>query len=701
MTESLASAIFLMGGLGVVVGICLAAASKIFYVYVDPLVLAVDDVLPGANCGGCGYPGCSSNAEAVVAGKSAPNSCVAAGPEVAEAIAAIMGVAIEATEPDIALPGCYYGVQDADQRYIYNGLNDCRAVAMLGGGSKVCTIGCLGLGTCAQVCPFDAIRMGGKGLPEVDGKKCTGCGTCERVCPKHIINLSSITRRILREYTTEECTTPCQRACPAGINIREYVGQIARGNHKQAVQVIKERNPFPSVIGRICPRPCEDECRRKYNDEPVAINFLKRYCADVERESGSRTLPYRAPATNRKIAVVGGGVAGLSTAFFAARLGHAATVYEAGDKLGGLLRSAVAANRLSMDILDWDIEGILQIGVEAKTGQMLGRDMTIDSLLAEGYEAVFLASGGWDSRLARTRVPDVEQQIPGTYLLLDLLRDGAGGAADVSIGKDVVILGGGQSALEVAKQCRQKGAQTITLINRESWDLSPVDDDALQKAGIDGLKVISSSGIRGLSGTGGQLQAVEVVNLVSGDVQALAAQTLLLASGRYPELIFTRVNEETSGATAEDAVEKSAAIRWSAVTPYKQPVFKEEVGVFAGGDAITDYSAAIKAIGAGRRATVSIHQIISGIRPTLTENVITSEIQVQNVDHVESVKKTKRQIMPLSGAAEAAAGKELELGFDAHAARTEAARCLQCGLICYRHDPIQIKASEPEEAVGA
>ena len=231
-------AILMMGGLGLIVGAGLAAASKIFYVYVDPLIVAVDEALPGANCGGCGYPGCSSNAEAIVAGKSPPNSCVAAGPEVAEEIAAILGVAIEAKEPDIARPGCTYGVADADVKYIYDGLADCRAAALINGGMKVCHIGCLGLGTCARACPFDAITMGPEGLPVVDESRCTGCGTCERVCPKNIITLSSVTRRIIREYTTDDCTTPCQRACPAGIDICEYIRQIQRGDFHRAVQVL-------------------------------------------------------------------------------------------------------------------------------------------------------------------------------------------------------------------------------------------------------------------------------------------------------------------------------------------------------------------------------------------------------------------------------------------------------------------------------
>jgi formate dehydrogenase beta subunit len=163
-------ALIVMGTLGVIIGIGLALASKIFYVYVDPMILAVDDALPGANCGGCGYPGCTSNAEAIVDGKSAPNSCVAGSAELAEIIAGLLGVSVEAKEPDIALPGCTYGLDEADVKYQYSGINDCRAASLLGGGMKVCNVGCLGLGTCASACMFGAITMGEEGLPVVDEK---------------------------------------------------------------------------------------------------------------------------------------------------------------------------------------------------------------------------------------------------------------------------------------------------------------------------------------------------------------------------------------------------------------------------------------------------------------------------------------------------------------------------------------------------
>jgi len=679
MTEAL----IMMGGLGLAIGLVLAVAAKAFYVYVDPQIEAVASALPGANCGGCGKPGCAANAEAIVAGQAAPNSCVAAGPEVAEAIAALLGVAVAAVEPNIARPGCYFGVDKADTRFVYQGLDDCRAAAMLSGGMKVCTIGCIGLGTCVRVCPFNAIHMGPEGLPVVDPQRCTGCGACERVCPKHIISLSSVTRRMLREYTVEECTTPCQRACPAGIDIREYIRQIALGDYLRAVQVIKERNPFPAVIGRICPRPCETECRRQLVDEPVAINYLKRFAADFEKQSGARVQPYKAPSSGRRVAVVGGGVEGLSAAFFCVRLGHTAAVFEATPKLGGMLRSAIAKERLPEEILEWDIQGIVDLGVTAETGKTLGKDFTVDSLLGDGYQAVFLAVGGWDSRLVRGMAAAVESPIPGVFLLMDLLRTGGGLPVPLPPGSEVVVYGGGRLALDAARRCRDLGARSVTILFREPWDQSPLTDADVSAGGFDGLSIRHAAAIQKLFGEAGRLTGVEVAGNGGDPAYRLAAQTLILAAGRFPEMIF--VPAASAAPPAQEA--PAAAPAWEGILPYKQPWYRDQSGLYAEGDVISDFSAAIKAIGAGRRAAASIHQVMSGISPRLSEKVIDPKTHVQNVGWVENIKPFPRQIMPVCSGTELLRCGEVERGFSEDAARKEAGRCLQCGLICYRQAP--------------
>jgi NADPH-dependent glutamate synthase beta subunit-like oxidoreductase len=520
--------------------------------------------------------------------------------------------------------------------------------------------------------------MGPEGLPVVNESRCTGCGTCERVCPKHIINLSSVTRRILREYTTDECTTPCQRACPAGINIREYIHQIVIGDPKRAVQVIKERNPFPTVIGRICPRPCEQECRRQYVDEPVAINYLKRYAADAERSAGQHILPYKAPATGRRIGVIGGGVQGLSAAYFAARLGHEVTVYEATDRVGGLLTSAIALNRLPREVLDWDIQGLREMGVAIHTGMALGSQVSIGALFEEGADAVFLATGGWDSRLSRgAKAP--APPVAGMYLAIDWLR--AGNGRGVTCTGEVVIVGVSEAALKVASLCRKKGAKSVTILFRDSL---PGQDAEQQVADMEGVTVLSGACVQRIIGQQNRMTHVETLDLGDGQSRSLAAGTLIFEAGRFPELIFVATASQEGNDASDDRPEPAG---WEARGPYKKPEQTGEIGLLAVGDPQTDFSAAIRAIGAGRRAAASIHQMMNGIAPALSERVVTAPGQVQNVHEVMGVAASARQIMPMSQPRELAAGGELEKGYSAKAALGEAQRCLRCGLVCYEHAP--------------
>ncbi len=703
--------VLLMGGLGLIIGGALAFASKIFYVYVDPTVEAITNVLPGANCGGCGFPGCGPNAEAIAAGKSSPNSCVAAGPEVAIAIAQIMGVSISAKEPEIAKSGCYYGKKDADIKYLYDGINDCRAASMVFGGMKECNIGCLGLGTCVKACPFGALEMGEYGLPVVDVEKCTGCGTCQRVCPKNIIRLSSISMRIMQEYTEDKCITPCQRACPTGIDIREYISRIRKGDNSGAVQVLKERNPFPTVIGRICPAPCESECRRQLVDEAVGINNLKRFVCDIEMELGKRVLPYKAPETQKKVAVIGGGVEGLSTAFFTARLGHEPTVFESTSTLGGLLRIAIAEDRLSQDVLDWDIEGIIEMGVNIKTGMKSGEDFTIASLLKAGYEAVFTSTGGWDSRLSRGGIAEAASVFPGGYLMIDLLRNDIQKSKRIPCGKDVVIVGGGSLTSEAVKVCHELGADNITVVSRKSIDDKPFDQNTLDSIKQSGANIIYGSGVTKIIGHDNDLTQIECTNLATGAATAIDAQTVILASGRCPELVFMKKKaavEEIEEITEADDFNKEdnaapnndESLYWEGVEIYKVPSNKNELGFLSPEDELSGYSAAVVAINGGRRAAATINKLLYGLPINDVTKPVTKRSILQGVTCVENVQIMPRNILPMydnnssiKGGINvdeqttpliwSRKGKEIFSSYTAEMAKNESERCLQCGLLCY------------------
>ncbi|MCF8089777.1 MAG: FAD-dependent oxidoreductase [Desulfotignum sp.] len=667
--------ILMMGGLGVVIGTALVIASKAFYVYEDPKVLAIDDVLPGANCGGCGMPGCTANAQAIVAGKASVNSCVAAGDDVAQAIAAIMGVSVTDTEPEFAAPGCYYGNNKADLNYAYQGIRDCRAAAMLLGGMKVCHIGCLGLGTCVTACMFDALSMGPDGLPVVDQEKCTGCGACEKICPKNIIRLTSVTRRIIREYTVQDCTTPCQRACPSGLDIRKYVGLIQEGDYAGSLAVIKERMPFPSVISRICPALCEFDCRRLLQDDTVAINDLKRFVCDYERKQSQRIQPYKAPATDKTVAVIGGGVEGLAAAYFTARLGHAATVFEKTEVLGGILRTAIARERLTMDLLDWDIQGIQDLGVTFKTGVSVGTDITIPHLLAgEGFDAVFIATGGWDSRMARNEGDNPTPLFPGAHLLIDLVRSGRDDKINVACGKHAVITGGGKFLAKAVTTLLEKGAETVTVVSRKPEDDPDVDLTNLDAEAAQAVTVVYNTGITKVMGQEESLTGVEAVDLSSGEKREIAADTLTIGAGRFPELVFVPVKEtdETGEMIA------GGALTWEGLELPKKPDVPPQSGLLSKQDVISEYPSAVAAINGGRKAAAAVHHFMYGLEFQDPELMITQHSLIQNVTQIQQVETTPKTAWDDLAQPMAAA-----TGFSEAKARQEAGRCLQCGLICY------------------
>ena len=664
--------LLVMGGLGAILGLGLAIASKVFYVYVDPRIEAVEELLPGANCGGCGYPGCSANAEAIVKGESSPSSCVAASQEVIQQIAEIVGAKLELKEPEVAKPNCKYGVYEADRKYIYDGVKDCRAAIIINGGEKECPIGCLGLGTCVKACPFGALSIGPDRLPVVDTEKCTGCGTCERVCPKGIIKLSSNSLAIIHEYTTDECTAPCQRACPAGIDIPAYIKAIREGDYTEALIIIKRSNPFPAVCGRICVHPCEYACRRNLIDEPVAINPLKRFVSDWEREKGMHVQVPRAPEREEKIAVIGGGVEGLTASYLLNRLGYNTKVYEATSRLGGLLWIGLPENRLPREIIEWDINGVLEAGVQAETNKMLGRDISIGSLFKEGYNAVLIATGGWDMKLYLSEmIPDGFNPLPGVYLLIDLIR-----RKEIPIGSNCIIIGGGKASLEAAKICKEKGAKNVYIIFRSSKQDSPIKEEDLEE----GVSILFQAVLTRMMGKGDSLEQVEICEITEdgkereGSRRIIDVDTVIVGAGRFPELIYVKKEDDS----------------WETISPYAGPNAEQQIGIFRPGEAISDYKAAVEAIGSGRRMAASVHNYLRGLPVEPPKNMIRKDTEVLDVRELIDVRPIPRVKIAERSKDELINNPSLEitLGYTESEAREEAKRCLQCGLICYSKEKL-------------
>jgi formate dehydrogenase beta subunit len=681
-----------IGGLGVVAAAGLGAAAKIFAVEVDPRVEAIEEALPGANCGGCGFAGCASCAMAIAAGKCDANVCVAGGPEVAEEVASIMGVELVYREPEFALPNCTYGIERAELKYAYDGINDCRAAMILSGGSKECDIGCLGLGSCAAACPFGAITMGEDNLPHVDKEKCTGCGTCERECPKNIIRMTSATQRILEFNAFNACLAPCQSRCPAQIDIPNYVRAIGEGRFEEALAIIKEHNPIPLCIGRVCPHPCEDNCRRGLDEDPININHLKRFAADYEMYTLKKHVkPFMLPKNERKVAIVGGGPAGLTAAYYLARLGYAPTIYEAMPKMGGMTRYGIPQYRLPKEILDWEIEGILELGVEANCEKALGKDFTIQSLKDDGFEAIFLGIGAWGARNMRLEGEDLNGVISGTDMLIERGLD-----KETPVGDKVVIIGGGNTAMDCARTCWRLGSKEVTVLYRRSRSEMPANDIEVFESEMEGVKFKFLAAPTKLIGDeNGKLTHMEYLTMELGEPDAsgrrrpvpiegsetlMEVDNVIAAIGQFP--LLDSLDEDEVG-------KEIGRTRWNSILTDDLAMTTNVPGVFAAGDGVLGAATVVEAIGTGRRAARSIHKFLSDEEDlSAPANEVLDWRKVRTRSEIPgAMKGGERAKMPDIHVPERAGNfVEVELGLPEEEAVREANRCLQCGLICYRHE---------------
>ncbi|HYR02867.1 MAG TPA: FAD-dependent oxidoreductase, partial [Syntrophobacteria bacterium] len=423
------------------------------------------------------------------------------------------------------------------------------------------------------------------------------------------------TRKLLIQLLLQEhygdCVAPCQLTCPAGIDIQGYIALISQGQYLEALKLIRERLPMPLTIGRVCPHFCEFQCRRNLVEEPININHLKRFVADYEMHLGQRCLPPKEPPTGRRVAIIGGGPAGLAAAYYLCLRGHSPTIFEAMPKLGGMLRYGIPEYRLPKQVLDWEIEGILGLGVEVKNGVRWGKDFTLDTLKGEGYEAFFVAIGAWATRKLGVSGEELIGVISGVDFLADVTL-----GKPVTMGRRVAIIGGGNVAMDAARTGVRFGAEEITVIYRRSRDEMPASREEIDGAMAEGIKFHFLAAPVRLFGANGKVQKLEYVRMTLGEPDASGRRRPIPEEGSETvipvDMVIAAIGQFSDLSPLEtDAAAKGMPVtRWNTIGADPESMSTGMEGIFTGGDVYRGPDTVVRALADGRRAAMAIHQYL-------------------------------------------------------------------------------------------
>lgn len=516
--------------------------------------------------------------------------------------------------------------------------------------------GPLGLIWLAQLSKIDTDQWEDKARSALE--LCQFCGNCWQACP-HGTNIPAF-------FFNEYVGAPCRYACPADIDVPRYIRFISKGKFAEALAVVREKIPFPAVCGYVCPHPCEAKCPRAQLDDPIAIKALKRYVAD--HNDIGKPASAIAPATGKRVAIIGSGPAGLTAAYYLARLGHSVTVLEALPVAGGMMKVGIPRYRLPQEVLDKEIDAIKELGVEIRLNI---RIESLRELLQQGYNAIFLALGA--HRGMKMRIDGEDN--PGVIDCVSFLGDINMGR-EVKVADRVAVIGGGNAAIDSARTALRLGAEEVTILYRRTRNEMPTSAEGIEEATAEGVKFTFLAAPLRISRKNGELQ-LECIRMqlgerdasgrprpepVAGSEFSVDFDNIIVAVGQSPEIPHQCGLSIGLGNTLQ-------------VNPDNLATDKD--GVFAGGDLTTGPASVIEAIAAGRKAAVSIDRYLGG-NGVIDEQLAPAEDESSIPEAPERKPRPTMPVLPIDDRLNGFA--TVELGFSKSQTIEESQRCLCCDL---------------------
>lgn len=499
-----------------------------------------------------------------------------------------------------------------------------------------------------------------------------------------------------------DCLGPCKLTCPAGVDVQGYLALAAMGKYREAVELIKKNNPLPTVCGRVCTRPCEMNCRRNYIDEPAAIDHVKRFIADIDLKSSDRYFPLVKPDSNHRVAIIGAGPAGLSCAYYLRQEGHHVDIFDAKSKAGGMLRWGIPQYRLPEDVIDKEVEGITQLGVEIFLNKALGKDFSLDDLFEKGYESVFLGLGAQASTSMNVENENSEGVLSG----IDFLEDIKLGKIKELPGR-VAVIGGGNTAMDAARSALRLGADKVTVVYRRTVKEMPANQLEIEEAQEEGVQFkFLTAPLRVTLNRQSRATGIECVQMELGEPDSsgrrrpvpikdsnfvIDSEWIIAAIGQKPELGF---------AVKDRKLIEIRQTKWGTLEVLPDLMETNIPGVFAGGDVVLGAATAIEAIADGKKAAEAIHKYLTGEKLYLPKKPFISRkenFREFSAQDFRDFSITKREKMAARSPDKRKKDwEEIELGFTPEQVYHEALRCLECGCQAFYECDLQVHSTEYE-----